>query len=210
MRRTGSGRWHRISTRHGLAADEVISALQKEIRRGRVENAALLAYELLVTSSRLEDYLWRRLLVISVEDVGLAEPHAALLVAALHRMLDVLPRGAGERTLLAVHAVRYLCRCPKDRSSDEMLHWIASGAESGALRPTIPDYALDMHTVVGRRKGRGATHFWTEGTQLSPELPERDVTYRRWVEGLLARGETSSLEHRPAAGQRTRRATRKR
>jgi hypothetical protein len=42
--------WSDRRTRHDLPADEVISALQKEIRRGHTENAAFLAYEMLTTS----------------------------------------------------------------------------------------------------------------------------------------------------------------
>jgi hypothetical protein len=45
--------WQEVSTRHGLPADQVISALQKEIRRGNTENAALIAYEMATTSERL-------------------------------------------------------------------------------------------------------------------------------------------------------------
>ena len=62
--------WVNVRTRHDFAADEIISALQKEIRRSNTENAALLAYEMATTSPELEAYLWRRLLVISVEDIG--------------------------------------------------------------------------------------------------------------------------------------------
>ncbi|MCX7300594.1 MAG: hypothetical protein NTX73_09505 [Rhodobacterales bacterium] len=35
--------WARTTTENGFAADEVISALQKSIRRGLLENAILLA-----------------------------------------------------------------------------------------------------------------------------------------------------------------------
>ncbi len=42
--------WQKVKTYHDLPADEVISALQKEIRRGHTENAARLAYELIQTS----------------------------------------------------------------------------------------------------------------------------------------------------------------
>ena len=45
--------WVKVRTRHDFAADEVISALQKEIRRGNTENAALLAYEMATTSPEL-------------------------------------------------------------------------------------------------------------------------------------------------------------
>ncbi|MFN2135335.1 MAG: AAA family ATPase, partial [Candidatus Promineifilaceae bacterium] len=56
--------WVDVKTVSGFPADHVISALQKEIRRGHTENAALLAYEMLSTSAALEDYLWYRLMVI--------------------------------------------------------------------------------------------------------------------------------------------------
>jgi len=63
--------WVDVRTRHDFPADEVISALQREIRRGNTESGALLAYEMVTTSPEMEAYLWRRLLAISVEDVGL-------------------------------------------------------------------------------------------------------------------------------------------
>ena len=50
--------WVDVKTYHGLPADQVISALQKEIRRGNTENAVLLAYEMITTSAAMEDYLW--------------------------------------------------------------------------------------------------------------------------------------------------------
>jgi hypothetical protein len=32
--------------------------------------------------------------------------------------------------------------------------------------PTIPDYALDMHTMKGKAMGRGLDHFRKEGAPL--------------------------------------------
>ena len=55
--------WVDVTTYHGLPADQVISALQKEIRRGNTENAVLLGYEMVITSPPMEDYLWQRLMV---------------------------------------------------------------------------------------------------------------------------------------------------
>ena len=177
--------WVNVRTYHDFPADQVISALQKEIRRGHTENAALLAYEMVITSPALEDYLWKRLLVISVEDIGFGEPQAPVLINALHQMLMTFDRSQGARKLSAVHAVRYLCGCLKDRSSDEMVNWIIRGVAAGSLRPEIPDYALDMHTAAGQAMGRGDRHFWEVGAQLDPELPDRDVTYRERVMAML-------------------------
>lgn len=177
--------WVDVKTRHGLAADEVISALQKEIRRGHTENAVLIAYEMATTSPELEAYLWKRLLVISVEDVGWGNLQAPVLMNSLYQMFSRLDRQDGERLLYAVHAVRFLCGCQKDRSSDEMINWVKGAVEKEGLLPVIPDYAVDMHTARGQKLGRGVRHFIEEGAQLAPELEERDMTYReRWLKML--------------------------
>lgn len=177
--------WIDVKTFHGYPADQVISALQKEIRRGNQENAVLLAYEMILTSPALEDKLWQRLMVISVEDIGFGEPNAALQINALYQMLQTFDRNLGERKLFAVHAVRYLCNCPKDRSSDEMIVWVKLATERGDVRPEIPDYALDMHTAAGQKMSRGLRHFFEVGAQLRPELSDRDLTYKKRIMGLL-------------------------
>ena len=46
--------WVNVKTEHGFNADEVVSAFQKSIRRGLLENALLLAYEMFSTSAELE------------------------------------------------------------------------------------------------------------------------------------------------------------
>ena len=181
--------WIDVKTYHGLPADQVISALQKEIRRGNTENAVLLAYEMAITSPAMEDYLWQRLMVISVEDIGFGEPNAPTVLNALYQMVMTFDRSVGERELFAVHAVRYLCRCQKDRSSDEMVNWVKLAVARGEAKPNIPEYALDMHTAEGKAKGRGIRHFYEIGTQLVPELPNRDVTYRQRTMEMLDRGE---------------------
>ncbi len=170
--------WTRVRTIHDLAADEVISALQKEIRRGNVENAALVALEMIDTSPELERKLWDRLYVISVEDIGFGEVQAPILIQALEQMAQRFPRGEGDRHLFALHAVRYLCTRQKDRSTDEMYNWLHHAVEHEGLRPTIPDYAIDMHTARGIERGRDLRHFLEEGARVKPELPERDTSYR--------------------------------
>jgi replication-associated recombination protein RarA len=170
--------WTQVKTIHGLAADEVISALQKEIRRGNAENACLLAYEMLTTSEDLERKLWDRLCVISVEDVGFGEPNAPVLIESLERLTHRYRYGEGDRALFAIHAVRYLAARQKDRSSDEMLNWIKRATEGEGLRPTIPDYAIDMHTARGQAMNRDIRHFLEVGAQVAPEWAERDRTYR--------------------------------
>jgi replication-associated recombination protein RarA len=181
--------WVDVKTVNGFQADHVISALQKEIRRGNAENAALLAYEMITTSPALEDYLWHRLQVISVEDIGFGEPLAPVLIQSLFEMNEACDRAVGERKLYAIHAVRYLCSCQKDRSSDEMINWINHTSQSGQLLPVIPDYALDMHTAEGQKKGRGRRYFFEEASRIHPEVPDRDRTYLDRIMKMLDSGE---------------------
>jgi replication-associated recombination protein RarA len=179
--------WTRVRTRHDFPADEVISALQKEIRRGNVENAAILAYEMLTTSAELEAKLWSRLQVIAVEDVGPGDWQAPILINALSQIAERFEREGfpPDRGLFAIHAVRYLATRAKDRSSDEMYNWIRHAAEEGDLRPTIPDYALDKHTARGQAMGRDSKHFYEEAARIIPEMEGRETTYRQRLLQML-------------------------
>lgn len=170
--------WTRVRTAHDFPADEVISALQKEIRRGNTENAALLAYEMLITSAELEAYLWGRLQVISVEDVGYGNLNAPILIETLFQMHSRLPRPRGDRYLFAIHAVRVLCGSQKERGSDDLLNWLKHATENEGVLPIIPDYAIDMHTRRGQEMGRDYAHFLNEASRVAPELPDADKTYK--------------------------------
>ncbi len=177
--------WTRVRTVHDLPADEVISATQKEIRRGNTENAALLAYEMLTTSVEMEEYLWGRLQVISVEDVGYGNLNAPVLIETLYQMHLRIPRPRGDRYLFAIHAVRVLCQSQKERGSDDLNNWVNQAVEKQGVMPVIPDYAIDMHTRRGQEMGRDYRHFLTEASRVMPELPDRDFTYRdRLLEAL--------------------------
>jgi replication-associated recombination protein RarA len=181
--------WDKVRTRHDLPADEVISALQKEIRRGNVENAALLAYEMLATSAELEAKLWSRLQVIAVEDVGPGDWQAPILINALYQMAQRFDREGypPDRGLFAIHAVRYLATCSKDRSSDEMYSWIRHAVEEEGTLPVIPEYAVDMHTARGQAMGRGIKHFYEEGARIDPELEGRETKYRQILLELISK-----------------------
>lgn len=157
--------WSSQKTRHGFVADEVISALQKEIRRGNEDNATRLGYEMYCTSKEMENLLWMRLAVISVEDICFGEPNAPLMIDALDHLrqkFDYTP--GGSRALFPIHAIRYLCKCKKERSSDILKNIIFREFDEG-IYPTIPDYAIDMHTQRGRELGLGFEQF------LDPEGP---------------------------------------
>ena len=143
----------RLTSPRGIPVDQLVSVLQKDIRRGNVDNAVLAAYEMLSTSADVAEHLWRRLKLIAVEDVGLGEPLAPLLLECLHRNFDAVPGGD---TMMAVHAVRFLALAKKDRTSSEHADLVATMVRSGDLVVSVPDYGLCVHTKAGQEMGRDA------------------------------------------------------
>jgi hypothetical protein len=129
--------------------------------------------------------------VIAVEDYS---PEATGLVADVAALHQQWRDAKGGDLLAVVRAAVALAIAPKSRLVD----WLAVmyGADDAlAMKP--PDEAFDMHTLRGRRMGRGRRHFVDEASRLIPwtgslaEL-EADVTARA-TEAWL-RGEQMTLE----------------
>lgn len=176
-------KWDSIKTKHGFKADQVISALQKEIRRGKEEEAMFWTYELCVSSEELTKKLWERLVTISVEDIGFANEGAVTLISTLKREFYDSFEKLGDQLLMPLYATSYLARSHKDRYIDEAKHYIRDHAEKGNF-PEIPDYAIDQHTLEGKEKGRGFRHFLREGAKLEPISMRRN---RRYVSHIAKR-----------------------
>lgn len=181
--------WQKVRTMHDVPADEVISGLQKSLRRGLAETALLLAYEMFLTSAEMEAMLWSRLVVIAVEDVGLGNPTLPSLVETLFQQHLRYPRPAGDRFLFAAHAVRVIAQSPKDRTSDDMVNWARLEVAVRDQAPEVPDFAIDMHTRRGWEMGRGYEHFMSEASWVENEIPNRDTTWRDRILAAIAAGE---------------------
>lgn len=175
--------WSEITTRNGFHADEIISSLQKSIRRGKVEEACEFAYELYITSPVLLEKLWRRLLTISVEDIGFGNLNASVYVQNLNEMRKNFPYDDGDQPIFFIHAIRILCSGEKDRSSDLLKNIIIKGFAMGKI-PEVPDIALDKHTKRGIEMGRGSMHFLKEASIVIPQL-KVDNDYKERYEKIL-------------------------
>ncbi|PIP00435.1 AAA family ATPase [Pleomorphomonas carboxyditropha] len=180
--------WQRTTTEHGFFADEVISALQKCTRRGMTDNVLLLGWEMFITSPEMEEMMWSRLCVMAVEDIGLGNPNAPILVETLYQQHKRYPRPAGDRFLFAAHAIRVLTKSEKDRTSDDMVNWAKRSIELGDTLPEIPDVALDMHTRRGQEMGRDYLFFMSEASKVVPEIKDKDQKYKQWILKALADG----------------------
>jgi replication-associated recombination protein RarA len=157
-----------METPGGYLAGEVASALQKEIRRGNEPAALFWATEL--DLGGFGEYVWKRLRIIASEDVGLADPLAALTVRSLYENWVQARKKKDDRQeswrLFTVHAVCLLARAKKSRMID---HALMATYEGKREHLEIPDYALDRHTAAGRKMGRGNRHFFEVGTHLENE-----------------------------------------
>jgi replication-associated recombination protein RarA len=180
---------YRPYTQHGYPLDEVISALQKDIRRGHEEQALYWALELL---PRYEMYLWRRLIVICNEDIGLGNPGVLVQIPALRAQFFEF-RGEGKDgtcRLILANAIMLMCRSPKARTADHLQRVVTQqwmeDQRAEQMRP-IPDYALDKHTFRGKGLGRGFEQWVDEGCYLAQpadvEDPYADLAQALWKAG---------------------------
>lgn len=143
------------------------------IVRGLADDALYWATELDLAG--YTEYVWKRLRIIASEDIGPADPHAALQVRALYESwLELRKKNdthhAPERLFL-VHAVLYLAGAPKSRIVD---HALIVHYEGPREKREIPDFALDRHTQRGRQRRRGWKHFWETGANVANPAPIPD------------------------------------
>jgi replication-associated recombination protein RarA len=176
------------ATRNGLNAMTCVSALQKCIRRGMEREAMEFAVELMHTSKAFHSMVCKRLEVISHEDIctqtnPMIVVFVATAVAQATRWYDADRLGASR--LAIGNAIRLMCRATKSREGDHFAAAIGLRAELEGFVPTVPDFAQDMHTLAGKKMGRGLKHFREHGAVLVPPPttpdPYIEEAYRLWV-----------------------------
>ena len=132
--------------------DEVVSSLQKGIRRNQQYESCFWAY--IFHQSGYGQYLWRRLSIICCEDVGNGEPMAPVVIDSLANSWDRLhkhdKRPTNDKFLFVVQAILFLCRAKKVRENDSLVNLIEEHWTAGK-RLEIPPEALDSHTDRGRK-----------------------------------------------------------
>ena len=148
---------------------EAMSAMQKSIRRNDVEKAYYFAL-------KLEDFnpkmLWNRLQIIVSEDIGRANPSLPATFDVLMRWyFDDLKKG-GKGTLYLSHVISLMATGDKCRDADNLIAAVKERECYEDYEIEIPDYALDMHTLRGKKMGRGIDFWWDDACYL-----ENDVSY---------------------------------
>jgi replication-associated recombination protein RarA len=155
---------------------ELLSALQKDIRRGNEYLAMFWAVEL---ESLNAEALWNRLIVIACEDIGPANPLMPLLIETLKKQyFDAREKEDDSYRLFLSNAIISLARSRKSRIVDDLLNVVYGEIQHEGRKPAIPDYAFDIHTREGRNMGRGFEHFFSEGAKLNNEAFKNPYTER--------------------------------
>ena len=115
--------------------------------------------------------------------------HAPLLLETLYQQHKRYPYPQHDRFLFAAHAIRIIATSaqgPHHRRHGQLGQ--ARRSRFGERLPEIPDFALDMHTRRGKEMGRDYRWFMEEASKVSPQIEDRDETYRQWIMDALAAG----------------------
>jgi hypothetical protein len=137
----------------------------KTIEKAR-DKGTPLAPAAVLDRSGYGEFVFKRLRVIAMEDVGLADPNVIVQVQALYQVWTDLRKKREDKNdpwrLALVMATMVCAKAAKSRAVDHAL--LAFYGEDEVRE--IPDWALDKHTSRGWELGRGWKHFWDESTSL--------------------------------------------
>ncbi len=159
----------------------LISALHKALR-GSDADAGLYWLARMLVGGEDPRYIARRLARFAYEDVGLADPQAALQALAAWECYERL--GSPEGELALAQAVIYLATAPKSNAAYKALGAaVRSARETGSLMP--PKHILNAPTRLMKDLGYGEGYAYDHdtaeafsGQDYFPETMERRRFYR--------------------------------
>ena len=168
----------------GYPLDEVVSALQKAIRRGQMEMAVFWMYELY--QGGFCKYLFRRLMTIAIEDCGAVNPYMTVLVNSCYQMakstVEMSPNINWKNVteFYPLMAVWHLVKSQKSREVDNVGEVVLAKRKEG-WKPEVPDEALDQHTKRGRQMGKKDKDFYTDGWLVANEQIIGGNKYKKMI-----------------------------
>lgn len=179
-----STRLMRRAAKYDKSGDEhynLISALHKSVR-GSDPDAALYWFARMLEGGEDPRYIARRLTIMAVEDISLADPQAQAL--ALHAW-EVYERiGSPEGELALAQAVVYLALAPKSNGAYAGYKAARELARRSGSEPP-PMHILNAPTTLMKKQGFGAGYKYDHdqddgfsGQNYFPETMERPVLYQ--------------------------------
>jgi replication-associated recombination protein RarA len=177
---------------------EAMSAMQKSIRRNLPEQAYYFALKIEAFNPHM---MWNRLQTIVVEDIGNANPN-------LPYVFDVLKKWYFEKMektkmphLELAQVIILMASGYKSRDSVNLLKTVDFGVEFEGKEYPVPDYALDRHTLEGKKMGRNWEHFFKDACKLDQDIsnPEWAKSCERLVSTYEKRGTKTKQQEQSMA-----------
>src|SRR5690606_32956118 len=154
----------------GDAHFDTISAFIKSVR-GSDPDAALYWLAKMVYAGEDPRYIFRRLLVLASEDVGLAEPNALIATAAAAQAFDYV--GLPEGRFHLAQATLYLATAPKSNST--LGFFDALAAVEREREADVPNHLKDANRDaegLGHGQGYASPHAFKDHWVAQQYLPE--------------------------------------
>lgn len=199
-------------TPNGFNSYDLMSALQKFIRRGMEEEALYVFYEL--EAAGLYSLAANRLCVIVYEDVGIEN---RMLLNSINEHMERMAKwykaNNGAWRLVLGNIILQACRGKRTRLADVFVSSVAFRRVNGWVLDLEPysHFVHDKHTRTGKKLGRGREHFFEEAIKI--EYPESYKTAEEYTElelanidAAYAKGAAWDLyreDNRPAAQQQS-------
>jgi replication-associated recombination protein RarA len=165
---------------------EVVSCMQKAIRRGDAKMAGYWACEM--WRGGFDRYVWRRLLIISAEDIFGVITKEVLALHDAYLVINTYQKGAGGGQLFVCKAAYLLALAEKSRDVDNLINAvvmdgmgitdeeiaadIAASEPADSPRIEVPWEAYDYHSPRGKKAGKTRESFMAdEQAALKPLRP---------------------------------------
>jgi len=155
---------------------DLASALQKSMR-GSDPDATIYWLARLIAGGEDPRFIARRIAVCATEDVGNADPMAAVLAAAALQISEFV--GLPEAQLALAQAAIYVACAPKSNASASAIWKAVADVKQEPIRP-VPKHLKDSHYPAAKKAGFGADykypHDFEDGfvpQQYLPGPPKR-------------------------------------
>ena len=169
----------------GDAHYDIVSAFIKSVR-GSDPDAALYWLAKMIYAGEDPRFIFRRMLILAAEDVGMADPHALTLVNAAARAFDYI--GMPEGRFHLAEACIYLATAPKSNSTlgfFDALHAVAADTKK-----EVPDHLKDPardSSAMGHGRDYKYPHAFREhwtAQQYLPDSLKGSIYYQPGSEGF--------------------------
>ena len=110
--------WKSTATRNGYNARILYSVLNKDLRRGKLDNSIAVAKELYDSGEVFRRKLWQRLITVSAEDVGLGNVSIYIAMCNAYTVFH-----KNQDFCIIRNAIDKICMSPKSRYADEVLNY---------------------------------------------------------------------------------------